>query len=157
MRRFLPILEFEALRGDGPEGKAMAVGRLIFSGALVAAALAAAPAQGQRKELAMLDTLERGNWELRERGDASTRTKLCLTTGRELIQLRHPGPTCGKVIVADTANEVTVQYTCPGRGFGRTRIRRESDDLIQLDSQGIVNGVPFAFAAEGRKVGSCGS
>jgi hypothetical protein len=48
-----------------------------------------------------------------------------------------------------------VQYTCRGRGYGRTHIRRETSRLVQIDTQGIADGRPFAFAAEARRVGDC--
>ncbi|WP_395392254.1 hypothetical protein WBP07_14985 [Novosphingobium sp. BL-8A] len=134
-----------------------------FSGRMLRAALfgltsiglAAMPWPGvaQKKPLAMLDQLDRGSWELRGLGNAG---KLCLRSGHELIQLKHPGMACTTVIVDDTINEVTVQYTCPGQGYGRTHIRRETGNLIQIDSQGIANGRPFVFATEGRRVGNCG-
>lgn len=82
---------------------------------------------------------------------------ICLDNGRKLIQLRHPDLACNSVVVEDKPNEVTVQYTCRGQGYGRTRVRRETNSLVQIDSQGIVNGRPFAFAAEGRRVGTCRS
>lgn len=103
----------------------------------------------------MLDELEPGSWELHERGPGGGVQNLCLDNGRRLIQLRHPGLPCSRVIVQDTPTDVTVQYTCRGRGFGRTHVRRETNGLIQLDSQGIVNGLPFSMVAEGRKVGAC--
>lgn len=114
----------------------------------------AVPANGQRAELGMLEHLDTGAWELRERGGVVQ--NLCLENGRKLIQLRHPGPPCPGVVVDDKADEVTVQYTCKGRGYGRTHIRRESNGLVQIDSQGIVNGLPFSFSAEARKTGACG-
>lgn len=122
--------------------------------ACVAGAVAV-PAIGQAGRLAMLDTLEPGSWALRLRGAGSGEDRVCVRSGRELIQLRHPGEDCRQIVVADRPGEVTVQYTCPGRGYGRTTIRRETDGLIQLDSQGIRAGHPFAFAAEGRRVGAC--
>lgn len=102
----------------------------------------------------MLDRLERGEWTLRYR-DGDPPRKLCLRSGHELIQLRHPGPRCSKVIVEDGASEVTVQYTCSGNGYGRTNIRRESGTLVQIDSQGIANGLPFQISAEARRTGAC--
>lgn len=105
----------------------------------------------------MLDELEPGAWELRERGGSGVTHNLCLDNGRRLIQLMHPGLPCNSVVVDDTANEVTVQYTCRGRGYGRTHIRRETNGLIQMDSQGILNGLPFSIVAEGRRVGTCGT
>lgn len=107
-------------------------------------------------QLAMLERLERGSWQLSNRGDGvDGKARVCLVNGRELIQLRHSRQRCRSTIVDDTPNEVTVQYSCPGNGYGRTHIRRESDELVQLDSQGIENGLPFAFSAEARWVGSC--
>jgi len=102
----------------------------------------------------MLGELQPGSWELRMRGDGSTQ-RVCLNNGRELIQLRHPGVPCSNVIVEDSPTAVTVQYTCRGRGYGRTHIRRETEELVQIDSQGIAGGIPFSFAAEGRRMGSC--
>ena len=89
------------------------------------------------------------------RGTSADVESICLNSGRKLIQLRHPAEKCSSVIVDDTQAEVTVQYTCPGRGYGRTNIRRESSKLVQIDSQGIANGLPFAFEAEARRVGEC--
>jgi hypothetical protein len=129
---------------------------------LAAFATLAAPglipaAHGQRPSLAMLDELERGGWELRERGGDGTVRPICLDNGRRLIQLRHPGVPCSSVVVADSAAQVTVQYTCRGQGYGRTQIRRETNRLIQIDTQGIVNGLPFSYSAEGRRTGECHS
>ncbi|MEE4451748.1 hypothetical protein [Novosphingobium resinovorum] len=115
----------------------------------------AAPVHGQRQSLAMLDELDHGGWELRERGGPVR--NICLDSGRRLIQLRHPGMACSSVVVEDRNDQVTVQYTCRGQGYGRTQIRRETDALIQIDSQGIVNGLPFSFSAEGRRTGDCRS
>lgn len=116
-----------------------------------------APAIGQRQGLAMLGQLEGGHWELRNRDSRVPVEQLCLHDGRRLIQLRHPANQCEQLIVADNPGDVTVQYTCRGRGYGRTHIRRETGRLVQIESQGIVDGLPFDFAAEGRRVGDCAS
>ena len=58
-------------------------------------------------------------------------------------------------MVEDAAGEVTVQYSCPGDGYGRTNIRRESGSLVQIESQGIADGRPFQFTAEARRTGAC--
>jgi hypothetical protein len=116
-----------------------------------------APASAQAPGLAMLDKLDRGQWVIRYR-DGSGSKQVCLRNGRELIQLRHSQPGCTRYVVEDGANEVTVQYTCKGSGYGRTSIRRESATLAQLDSQGIgADGLPFQFSAEARRVGTCNS
>ena len=114
-----------------------------------------APAAAQAPELAMLDKLDRGQWELRFR-DGSAPRRLCVKSGRELIQLRHADSRCSRYVVEDGPSEVTVQYTCKGNGYGRTSIRRETGSLAQLDTQGLADGLPFQFSAEARRVGPCG-
>jgi hypothetical protein len=115
----------------------------------------AIPATGQGPALAMLDQLESGRWELRPREGRAAAEQLCVQNGRRLIQLRHPASNCERLIVSDGPSEVTVQYTCRGRGYGRTHIRRETGRLVQIDSQGILDGLPFDVSAEGRRVGDC--
>lgn len=112
------------------------------------------PATAQAPELAMLDTLARGAWEMQDRSDGSSR-RICVRTGRELIQLRHAQQGCERFVVEDSANQVTVQYTCRGSGYGRTSIRREGSRLVQLRSQGIHRGEPFSLDGEARQVGNC--
>jgi len=130
--------------------------RLRVPAALAVSAVAlAAPASGQRQSLAMLDQLESGRWELRSRDTRAASEQICLRDGRRLIQLRHPASACDRLIVSDGPGEVTVQYTCRGRGFGRTHIRRETGRLVQIESQGILDGLPFDVVAEGRRIGDC--
>lgn len=117
--------------------------------------LAGSPALGQKPALAMLDGLDSGKWELNSRDGSRPRERICLKDGRRLLQLQHAAAGCERLVVDDTPAEVTVQYSCKGRGFGRTTIRRESSRLIQIDSQGIAEGLPFQFSVEGRYLGSC--
>jgi hypothetical protein len=121
--------------------------------ALAAASSGALIAQG--RALAMLDRVEPGEWELRLHDAPGAPRRMCLGNARRLIQLRHPGENCSRIVVEDTESQVTVQYTCPGHGYGRTQIRRESESLVQVDTQGIAQGLPFAFAVEARRVGAC--
>lgn len=129
--------------------KVLALGAALFS------AGAAVPAASQKPALAMLDQLDKGRWELRIRGEATPPERMCLGDARRLIQLRHPTAGCDRLVVVDSDSEVTVQYTCRGLGYGRTHIRRETSRLVQIDSQGIADGLPFAFTAEARRVGDC--
>jgi hypothetical protein len=120
----------------------------------LATLLAAAPFAVSAADLDMLDSLTKGAWTLRIRDDGSEQ-RLCVRDGRELIQLRHQQAGCSRFVVEDSPDEVVVQYTCRGNGYGRTSIRRESNGLVQLRSQGIIDGAPFAISGEGRHSGSC--
>lgn len=129
-----------------PIGIAAAIGMVALGLAL--------PAAAQSDSLSMLAGLTKGEWTIKYR-DGSAERKICVKTGEELIQLRHPEPDCSRFVVEDGTSKVTVQYTCPGNGYGRTNIRKETGSLVQIESQGIAAGLPFQFAAEARHSGSC--
>lgn len=127
------------------------------AGYLVAAVISGlimVPAMAAGAELAMLGKLRSGSWEIYNR-DTDSRSRMCLKTGRELIQLRHPQGGCNQFVVQDTASEVTVHYSCPRDGYGQTKIRKESSQLVQINTQGVKGQSPFNFNAEGRFVGAC--
>lgn len=113
-----------------------------------------APVAAQGNGLAMLGTLAKGEWTVKQRGGAPDR-KICVKSGAELIQLKHRDPGCSHFVVEDGAARVTVQYTCQASGYGRTSIRRETGTLVQLESQGIHDGMPFQLVAEARRTGTC--
>jgi hypothetical protein len=129
-----------------PIGVAAAIGMVALGLAL--------PVAAQSDSLSMLAGLTKGEWTVKYRDGAADR-KICVKTGEELIQLRHTEVDCSRFVVEDGANKVTVQYTCPGNGYGRTNIRKETGNLVQIESQGIASGLPFQFAAEARRSGSC--
>jgi hypothetical protein len=120
----------------------------------LAALLVGAPLGVHAAELGMLDSLTKGAWNLRLR-DGGAEQRICLRDGRELIQLRHKQAGCSRFVVRDDADEVVVQYTCRGNGYGRTSIRREANGLVQVESQGIIDGAPFAISGEARHSGAC--
>ncbi len=120
----------------------------------LAVAVIGMPLAVEAAELGMLDSLAKGAWNLRIRDDGSER-KVCVRSGRELIQIRHKEQGCSRFVVRDRPDEVVVQYTCRGNGYGRTTIRRENSDLVQIQSQGIVDGAPFAISGEARRGGAC--
>ncbi|MFM9934759.1 MAG: DUF3617 domain-containing protein [Novosphingobium sp.] len=130
---------------------------LAIGGAVMAAAFSGPAVTAEKPALAMLDLLQPGQWEVRDRDLSSGRSRVCLENGRSLIQIRHMRETCRSLTVEDTAKAVTVHYTCPGNGYGQTSVRFESAQLVQLETQGIAQGLPFNVRAEARRVGSCTS
>jgi hypothetical protein len=135
--------------------------KLIHSlGALLIAAL---PAMGSSQPVApppetalgALAGLQPGLWQLRARGSATAPKSLCISDTRALLQIRHGGSACSRFVIGSDARQATVHYTCPGAGHGRTTIRVESPRLVQIDSQGVADGQPFALLYEGRRTGEC--
>lgn len=104
-------------------------------------------------KLEALAKLEPGRWQLSEADGA--RRSICVADPAALVQLEHEGATCEQEVLANEAGATTVEYSCPGRGFGRTSIRVETPRLARIDTQGLADGSPFAYRVEARKVGAC--
>lgn len=142
-------------KGSQMEG-VMAIFSPMLRTSLLALGVAGATAvPAQAPSLAMLDRLEKGSWQLRERGKDAVLQTECLGDARRLIQVYHPRQACSRYVIEDTPGSVTVHYTCPGAGHGRTTIRSETNRLVQIDTQGIADGRPFSQAIEARRVGGC--
>ncbi|RDC61020.1 hypothetical protein HME9302_02237 [Alteripontixanthobacter maritimus] len=126
----------------------------LFLGTLGVSGIAM-PAFAQKTAATVLNGLDKGMWTIRFR-DGTPSRRICVKQGSDLIQLRHRGSNCRRYVVENSGNVASVQYSCPGNGFGRTSVRRESSSLVQLESQGIAGGQPFEFTAEARRTGPCG-
>jgi hypothetical protein len=133
----------------------MRIGR--FLAAIAAVALCHAPTGAATPSvaapLAASRAITPGSWNIAY--DDGTSLRLCLQDAEPLIQLAHPGPTCGRLVIQDEANRATVHYSCPGAGWGRTSMLVETPRLVRINSQGIAGKMPFAFDAEARRVGAC--
>jgi hypothetical protein len=118
--------------------------------------IVAGPGQSQPAGPApMLTRLESGQWELRAGAGNARIANICLGNPILLTQPRHTAASCSRDVVAADADSMTVNYSCPGLGRGRTTIRIETPRLVQIDSQGLDHGMPFALRAEARRVGPC--
>jgi len=127
--------------------------RVAGLGAAVFFAAPAAP-QGRAETLPVLDRLEAGMWELRGTGNARI-ASICVGDRARLTQPQHPRLACTRSVIGSDARTLTVRYSCPGVGSGRTEIRVETPRLAQIDSQGLDHGTPFALRAEARRIGPC--
>lgn len=121
----------------------------ILFGAIAASPPAQAPVP------MALEILEKGAWELSPRQAGEDGIKLCLGDPRQMIQPQHPRSRCTFHVIEDKPNHMTVHYSCPGAGQGRTTLRIETSRLAQIHTQGIANSAPFALAYEARRKGEC--
>jgi hypothetical protein len=104
--------------------------------------------------LEALSHLERGRWQISDSQGGGARS-VCLGDPALFLQLEHGGVSCEQQVLASEPSIATVQYTCPGRGFGHTSIRIETPRLARIDTQGLVDGRPFSYRVEARRVGTC--
>lgn len=105
----------------------------------------------------LLQQLDKGMWQFRPLGGSSAAgvAQLCVTDSKQLAQIQHGNSACSQLVVKSSPTSVTISYSCRGSGQGLTTIRRETDRLIQIQSQGIRNNAPFSFSVEARRTGSC--
>lgn len=122
--------------------------------AALGAAMFFLPAFAQQDVRSFLDRLEPGRWEIRRFAGNSLGT-ICLGDPILLAQIQHRGSACERNLVNGNGRMATVQYSCRGLGSGRTILRVETPRLVQIDSQGLDSGTPFAIRAEARRVGPC--
>ena len=120
---------------------------------LVGIALVAVPAGAVG--ITALSKIERGRWQVRELGSAIPPGSVCIGDAAALVQYEHRAALCTSEVVEDGATAATVQYSCPGRGFGHTELRVETPRLVRIDTQGLSNGRPFSYRLEARRVGPC--
>jgi hypothetical protein len=105
-------------------------------------------------DLEALSHLERGRWQIQDMAGGPP-SSVCVRDSAAFVQLEHRGVDCGQEVLASEASAATIQYTCPGRGFGHTSIRVETPRLARIDTQGLVDGRPFSYRVEAKKTGSC--
>ena len=138
------------MRGGGA-GRAMAFA--LAAGLCSVSAVALAPGPG----LKATQSIESGQWLVRERGEKTGGQNLCLRDVTALVQLKHAGAQCSRFVIDDQPNRATVHYTCPGAGHGRTTITVDTSHSITVETQGIASGLPFQDEFTVRRVGSCRS
>ena len=122
--------------------------------AAIVAAAAAAQASATQAELPLLGRLESGLWQLRSLGAGGEIGAICLGDRAQLAQLRHRNQACRRSLVGQSRDSIEIHYNCPA-AFGQTEIRVETSRLARVETQGVDNGVPFAFRAEARRIGPC--
>jgi len=129
------------------------IGSVFLGAASMLAIPAEAPALYQ--SFPAVDGLERGKWSFKPRGSTQSAISMCVGDPRILFQYKHPSLSCTQTPISNSAKTVVIGYVCSGNDQGNTTITKESNGLIQLQSQGVVNGQIFSVSLEGRYAGAC--
>lgn len=123
---------------------------LVMAGAVAAAPQASAPS-------AALSRIETGQYELTEVGSTAPGRLICVADAAMLIQMQHPGAACSRLVMSDSPDSTTVNYSCTAGGHGRTVVTITTPRSFDLSTQGMANGAPFDLDYQGRRVGACPS
>lgn len=123
--------------------------------AALCTALTIASAGAFAQKLGVLAESTPGMWELTGAPGARGKVRECVANVASLAQYEHRGRTCKATVLSDSGKAAVVHYTCAGSDFGRTAIKVITPRNLKLDSQGISDGLPFAFTIEARRIGEC--
>jgi hypothetical protein len=126
--------------------------RGLAAGALIVFGASGATAQ-RHPALSALNGIERGQWQLKD-ADGNLR-KICLGNPATLLQIMHGNTQCEHFVMENSPRSATIRYTCPAHGHGRTTISVDTPRVVNVDTQGVIDGAPFSEQFEGRRIGAC--
>lgn len=96
-----------------------------------------------------------GNWSFHEPGTRTPARGSCIGDPAVFLRLRLRNAQCSRFVIDNSPATATVHYTCPGSGHVRTTIRVDTPRVLRIDSEGIIDGMPFADKLEARRTGAC--
>jgi hypothetical protein len=125
--------------------------------ALAGLALLAIPAGAAAPSgFAAFAKLQPGKWQVRELDGATPPANICLGNPEQLLRFEHrTGAPCKMEVLHNDPAGLTVQYSCPGRGFGHSALRVLTPRAVRIDSQGFSKGLPFSYKLDARRIGAC--
>ena len=104
---------------------------------------------------AALSVVSGGLWEISTSAAGTNASRLCLADPIALAQYEHRSASCTRIVIADKPSETVVHYTCPGGGFGRTKMTVLTPRSMRVETQGISHNAPFNYVLQVRRVGDC--
>lgn len=96
-----------------------------------------------------------GLWELSGVPEAKTPVRECLTNFAALAQYEHRTRSCIAGVDSDSGKVAVIHYSCGPSDFGHTSIKLITPRNLKVDTQGISDGLPFAYVLEARRLGEC--
>lgn len=117
--------------------------------------LTVALALGAAQRPAALAGAAGGVWEVSGAPGASAPLKQCLADPAMLAQFEHRGKACNRTVISDNGNTTVIHYTCPGGGFGQSKLTLITPRSLRVETQGISDNLPFNYTLQARRTGDC--
>ncbi len=118
--------------------------------------VAAVAVLGAAQRPAALAVTSGGLWEIAGAPEARAPVRMCVADTAVLAQFEHRGKACTRLVISDTPTAAVIHYTCPGGGFGRSKLTLVTPRSLRIETQGISNDLPFYYVLQARRVGECG-
>lgn len=96
-----------------------------------------------------------GLWEVSRSATGANAERVCVPQATVLAQWEHRRAQCTRVVVSSSPTGAVIHYTCPGGGFGHSRIRVLTPRTLRIETQGISEGYPFNYVLHARRAGAC--
>lgn len=116
----------------------------------------AAVTLGAAQRPAALSVTSGGMWEISGAPAAKVPIRMCVADTAVLAQYEHRGQACTRLVISDTPTAAVIHYTCPGGGFGRSKLTLLTPRSLRIETQGISDNLPFNYVLQARRVGECG-
>lgn len=100
----------------------------------------------------LLTYMSDGQWSLQPAGRSGQASRsVCLgASAAPLAQIEHRGQSCRITTQEIGPREVAFTYECGAGNNGYTRVRAETNKLVQIDTQGFKGNMPFHNRYEAR-------
>ena len=119
------------------------------------AGVAAVLLLGAAQRPAALAGASGGMWEINGAPEANGPLQQCLPDPAMLAQFEHRGKNCTRTVISDNRNSAVIHYTCPGGGFGQSKLTLITPRSMRVETQGISNKMPFNYVLQARRTGDC--
>ncbi len=123
--------------------------------AAIAVALTIAAAASAADKPKVLADAAPGLWELSGVPGAKAPVRECLAKIGALATYEHRTRNCAATPLSDDGKVAVINYNCGDGDFGRTSIKVVTPRNLKVDTQGISDGLPFAYTIQARRVGEC--
>jgi hypothetical protein len=101
-----------------------------------------------------LTQIQGGLWEI-SGGPGKKPVLQCVAEVTALARFEHRGRNCAGKIVKSSDNSTVIDYNCGFAGFGHSEVDMLTPRSLRIDTQGISDGMPFAYVLQARRLGDC--
>lgn len=112
-------------------------------------------ALGGAQQASVLSRTSPGLWEVSGVPGRERPARMCIADLERLTRFEHRAASCTITLLRDRMDEAEVQYSCSGRGFGRTTLKLLTPRSLRVETQGISGGAPFHYVLQARRIGAC--
>ena len=110
---------------------------------------------GAAQRPAALAVTSGGLWEISGAPGTKAPERMCVADTAVLAQYEHRGQMCTRLVISDTPTATVIHYTCPGGGFGRSKLTLVTPRSLRIETQGISDNLPFNYVIQARRIGDC--